>query len=147
MRTNCEPTAQAIVVGSGTALADRPSLTVRGVALEPRVAPQRVLLDGRGRVPATGPLFDTDARADARDHHGSRAVRRGRRVVRGRREGRRSSRPARGGGVDLDEAFALLAARGRLQVLVEGGGALRRCRARGRPRVALRRVRRAGAAR
>ena len=30
-RTCCGPTAQAIVIGSGTALADRPALTVRGV--------------------------------------------------------------------------------------------------------------------
>jgi diaminohydroxyphosphoribosylaminopyrimidine deaminase/5-amino-6-(5-phosphoribosylamino)uracil reductase len=50
--------SQAVVVGSGTALADRPSLTVRGVTQAPRELPWRVLLDGRGRVPATGPLFD-----------------------------------------------------------------------------------------
>jgi diaminohydroxyphosphoribosylaminopyrimidine deaminase/5-amino-6-(5-phosphoribosylamino)uracil reductase len=51
--------SHAIVVGAGTALADRPSLTVRGVADAPRTPPLRVLLDARGRVPATGPLFET----------------------------------------------------------------------------------------
>lgn len=41
----------AIVAGSGTVLADDPALTVRGTA-EPR-EPLRVVLDRRGRVPAT----------------------------------------------------------------------------------------------
>lgn len=41
----------AIVVGSGTVLADDPALTVRGTA-EPR-EPLRVVLDRRGRTPAT----------------------------------------------------------------------------------------------
>lgn len=51
--------SDAIVVGSGTALADDPALTVR-IAGEHR-APLRVLVDGRGRVPATGRLFDDAA--------------------------------------------------------------------------------------
>lgn len=50
--------SQAIVVGSGTALADDPALTVRGVVDPPPLPPLRVLLDGRGRVPAVGALFD-----------------------------------------------------------------------------------------
>jgi len=52
--------SQAIVVGSGTALADRPALTVRGVESPPSTPPLRVLLDARGRVPAEGPLFDVE---------------------------------------------------------------------------------------
>src|SRR5262249_32720518 len=51
--------AQAIIVGSGTALADQPALTVRDVADVPQRPPLRVLLDGHGRVPASGPLFDS----------------------------------------------------------------------------------------
>lgn len=52
--------SQAVMVGSGTALADAPALTVRHG--EPPVAPPlRVLLDGTGRVPPTGPLFDPGA--------------------------------------------------------------------------------------
>ena len=51
-----------MVVGAGTALADRPTLTFRnldfGEGLTPP-QPLRVLLDAAGRVPATGPLFDT----------------------------------------------------------------------------------------
>ncbi|MSO78773.1 MAG: bifunctional diaminohydroxyphosphoribosylaminopyrimidine deaminase/5-amino-6-(5-phosphoribosylamino)uracil reductase RibD [Acidimicrobiia bacterium] len=50
--------AQAIVVGSGTVIADEPALSVRDVEPAPREAPLRVVLDARGRVPARGPLFD-----------------------------------------------------------------------------------------
>jgi diaminohydroxyphosphoribosylaminopyrimidine deaminase / 5-amino-6-(5-phosphoribosylamino)uracil reductase len=52
--------ADAIVVGAGTALADDPSLTVRDPGYEGR-PPLRVLVDARGRVPASGDLFDDDA--------------------------------------------------------------------------------------
>jgi diaminohydroxyphosphoribosylaminopyrimidine deaminase / 5-amino-6-(5-phosphoribosylamino)uracil reductase len=49
--------ADAVVVGAGTALADDPALTVRdpGYRGEPVL---RVLVDARGRVPATRRLFD-----------------------------------------------------------------------------------------
>lgn len=50
--------SQAILIGAGTALRDRPALTVREYD-EPGIQqPLRVLLDPRGRVPAEGPLFD-----------------------------------------------------------------------------------------
>jgi diaminohydroxyphosphoribosylaminopyrimidine deaminase/5-amino-6-(5-phosphoribosylamino)uracil reductase len=52
--------SDAILVGAGTALADDPSLTVRLPGYEGR-APLRVLVDSRGRVPATGDLFDGEA--------------------------------------------------------------------------------------
>ena len=54
--------SQAIVVGAGTALADRPSLTVRGADPAPGLPPLRVVLDGRGRVPADGPAVRHRAR-------------------------------------------------------------------------------------
>src|SRR5436853_563146 len=50
--------SQAIIIGAGTALADCPALTVRDVMTPPARPPLRVLLDGRARVPAGGPLFD-----------------------------------------------------------------------------------------
>jgi diaminohydroxyphosphoribosylaminopyrimidine deaminase / 5-amino-6-(5-phosphoribosylamino)uracil reductase len=54
--------SQAVVIGSGTALADRPRLTVRDVDTVIDRQPLRVLLDARGRVRPDGPLFDiTDA--------------------------------------------------------------------------------------
>lgn len=52
--------ADAIVVGAGTALADDPSLTVRDPEYGGR-PPLRVLVDARGRVPATGDLFNAEA--------------------------------------------------------------------------------------
>jgi diaminohydroxyphosphoribosylaminopyrimidine deaminase / 5-amino-6-(5-phosphoribosylamino)uracil reductase len=116
--------SQAVVIGSGTALADHPALTARDVS-EPRGDPPlRVLLDGRGRVPATGPLFDptlaptlvvTTERAPAavRDSwtaHGAAVE-----VV--------GASPD-GPGVAVAEVGALLARRGVLQALVEGGPTL-----------------------
>jgi len=51
--------SQAILVGSGTALMDQPTLNVRGQARDMLLnQPLRVLFDARGKVPATGPLFD-----------------------------------------------------------------------------------------
>ena len=116
--------SQAIMVGAGTALADQPQLTVRDVALAPEHPPTRVLLDARGRVPASGPLFDVrlaptlvvtspNASADATDAW--RAA--GAKVE-------QVAASAHGDGVDLDETLALLAREGVLQVLVEGGGTL-----------------------
>lgn len=50
--------SQAILVGAGTACRDQPRLTVRhGVKSGPRPL-LRVVLDAKGVVPASGPLFD-----------------------------------------------------------------------------------------
>lgn len=48
----------AIIVGSGTIIADDPALTVRLPQIEHQ--PLRVLLDGRGRSPLTAKLFDLE---------------------------------------------------------------------------------------
>lgn len=50
-------TAQAIVVGSGTALADDPRLTARG---ESGRSPTRILFDSQLRVPPTAKIFADD---------------------------------------------------------------------------------------
>lgn len=52
--------SDAIVVGAGTALADDPALTVRLEGFRGR-PPLRVVVDGRGRVPTDGRLFDGTA--------------------------------------------------------------------------------------
>lgn len=116
--------AQAVVVGAGTALADQPALTVRAVTVMPTRPPLRVLLDGRGRVPARGPLFDpalgptlviTTEAAHSETVDAWRAGGAKVEVV--------APGPA-GHGVDLDATFTVLGREGVLQALVEGGGEL-----------------------
>ena len=63
-------TCDAVVVGSGTALADDPQLTVRGADGGPAPRqPLRVVVDRRGRLPATARVLD-----DAAPTHVSRAA-------------------------------------------------------------------------
>ncbi|HEV8564032.1 MAG TPA: bifunctional diaminohydroxyphosphoribosylaminopyrimidine deaminase/5-amino-6-(5-phosphoribosylamino)uracil reductase RibD [Actinomycetota bacterium] len=50
--------SDAVAIGSGTAVADDPSLTVRNPALAGTRPPLRVLIDTSGRVAPTGKLFD-----------------------------------------------------------------------------------------
>jgi diaminohydroxyphosphoribosylaminopyrimidine deaminase/5-amino-6-(5-phosphoribosylamino)uracil reductase len=116
--------SQAVVVGSGTALADRPSLTARDLDPPAPRQPLRVLLDGRGRVPATGPLFDAglaptlvlttgraaEATVDAWGAAGAKVE--------------RLPAATDGTGVDLLAALELLAGIGVLQAMVEGGAAV-----------------------
>lgn len=122
--------SQAVVVGAGTALSDRPALTARDVEPPVERQPLRVLLDALGRVPADGPLFDrslartlvltTDAAPGGRREEWQAA---GADVL---------ILPEGTGGVDLEAALRALAGRGVLQALVEGGpllaGALVRAR-------------------
>ena len=53
--------ADAVVVGSGTALADDPQLTVRDPAFASARPPLRVIVDPSGRVPGDGRAFDAAA--------------------------------------------------------------------------------------
>ncbi len=116
--------SQAIVIGAGTALADRPRLTVRDADGRVHAQPLRVLLDATGRVPAHGPLFDpelaptlvvtTERAPDAAQRAWLAA---GAKVL---------TVPAAtaGAGVDLAATLEVLAGLGVLQALVEGGAAL-----------------------
>jgi diaminohydroxyphosphoribosylaminopyrimidine deaminase / 5-amino-6-(5-phosphoribosylamino)uracil reductase len=116
--------SQAVIVGAGTALADRPTLTARDVDPPAVRQPLRVLLDGRGRVPAVGPLFDPDlaetlvvttASAPIDAQHAWLAA--GAKVL--------TVAPAPSGpGVDLLPMLESLAGLGVIQALVEGGAAL-----------------------
>jgi len=113
--------SQAVIVGSGTALADLPALSVRGVNPPLGSPPLRVLLDGHGRVAATGPLFDpsiaptlvvTTERSPASARDAWEAAGAIVEVVEPGPSGR---------GVDLDVLLRRLGGRGVLQALVEGG--------------------------
>ncbi|HEU5301453.1 MAG TPA: bifunctional diaminohydroxyphosphoribosylaminopyrimidine deaminase/5-amino-6-(5-phosphoribosylamino)uracil reductase RibD [Acidimicrobiia bacterium] len=113
--------SQAVVIGSATALADRPTLDVRDVTVTPRVPPLRVVLDGRGRVPAGGDLFDTSiaptmvlttdaAPIETVDQWRCAGA-----------EVETIGAGPRGVGVDLEAALALLGREGVLQAMFEGG--------------------------
>lgn len=115
--------SQAVIVGSGTALADRPSLTARDCDPPAERQPRRVLLDARGRVPAEGPLFDpalgaplvfTTTAAPAE------------RLAEWRAAGAEvETVDPQGGGVHLEQVLEALAQRyGVVQAMVEGGAAL-----------------------
>lgn len=119
--------SQAIVVGSGTALADDPVLTVRDASdPQPVRPPLRVLLDARGRAPATLALGDTSiaptlivttdqaprAALDAWRERGAEVA-----VVPFQRD-------THGSGVDLLATLELLGRRDVLQAMIEGGSHL-----------------------
>eukprot|EP00933_Yihiella_yeosuensis_P053900 TRINITY_DN5221_c0_g2_i1.p1 TRINITY_DN5221_c0_g2~~TRINITY_DN5221_c0_g2_i1.p1 ORF type:complete len:427 (-),score=91.44 TRINITY_DN5221_c0_g2_i1:647-1876(-) len=134
--------SQAILIGSGTALADKPSLTVR-LPEDPglKEQPVRVVLDTRGRV-LDGPLLDTSkARTlifTSKEHCSDEAKKRWQScgidvcevpleassaespTKRPRTDGAAESSP----GLDLDVVLKELAKRGVLQLMVEGGAVL-----------------------
>ncbi|MEP6939200.1 MAG: bifunctional diaminohydroxyphosphoribosylaminopyrimidine deaminase/5-amino-6-(5-phosphoribosylamino)uracil reductase RibD [Rudaea sp.] len=118
--------SSAILTGSGTALADDPRLTVRaelrghdGACVDDPVAPLRVVLDSRLRVPASAQLLDGSARtlllhaADARVDD-ARFERVECEAIAGDPQGR----------LDLGAALAALARRGANEVQVEAGPTL-----------------------
>jgi len=115
----------AVLVGSGTALADAPSLTVRHMSpLPERGQPTRVVLDGRLRLPA-----EAEPAASARDV--PVLVYTLRETVDGGGERAEALRaagcevvplPAGPVGVDLAAVLDDLGRRGASRVLIEGGG-------------------------
>ena len=114
--------SQAIMIGSGTAIADSPTLTVRDYVPLPDKQPLRVVLDSAGRVPATGPLFDpslgptlviTTGRSPKSQIQSWETAGAEVAIV-----------PEKGDRIDLVEAMKLLGSRGIIQVLVEGGAEL-----------------------
>ena len=113
----------AVLVGSGTALADDPELTCRLPGLEHR-SPVRIVLDGRLRLPASSRLARTArtvptwvlTRADAEPRRRAALERCGVEVL--------GVALAPDEHLDLRLALGVLAARGLTRVLVEGGSAL-----------------------
>ncbi|MCC6381886.1 MAG: bifunctional diaminohydroxyphosphoribosylaminopyrimidine deaminase/5-amino-6-(5-phosphoribosylamino)uracil reductase RibD [Dehalococcoidia bacterium] len=110
----------AILVGSGTVLADDPALTARPGGVLAERQPLRVVVDARGRVPLSARLFDVPPVILATTRRSSPEWRRG--VVACGAEviecaGTES-------GVDLDQLLEALAQRGVITVWAEGGGTL-----------------------
>ncbi len=114
----------AIVVGTGTVLADDPLLTPRPARGR---TPWRVILDRRGRIPLSARIFAEDTAVAG---VGSRVVACSRRVPARRlrtleSRGLRVLRlPVTAGRLDLEALLRALAELGISQVLVEGGGEL-----------------------
>ena len=109
--------SQAILVGSQTAIADLPKLTVREIELSEQ--PLRVLLDSKGRVAAKGPLFDTSLAPtlifttdQCRRTRIAQWQERGCDVV---------TSPLQEGKVDLSFVLEELARRNIIQLMIEGG--------------------------
>ncbi|KIC71509.1 bifunctional diaminohydroxyphosphoribosylaminopyrimidine deaminase/5-amino-6-(5-phosphoribosylamino)uracil reductase RibD [Candidatus Protochlamydia amoebophila] len=115
--------SQAVVIGSGTATIDSPQLTVRHPTIHLFQQPQRILIDSSGKTPATGLLFDqklaptlvltTKASSITRQNEWLKT---GAEVI--------VISATKNGHVNLREAWQLLAKRGIIQVLVEGGSTL-----------------------
>ena len=111
----------AVLVGSGTVLADDPALTARPGGIVAERQPLRVALDGRGRIPPTARIFHEPGRtlvATAREASAgwkAAIAATGARVIECERDG---------DGLNLDQLLTALAARGVLSVWAEGGGTL-----------------------
>lgn len=110
-------TVQAVLVGSGTVVADDPRLTVR---LDDYAGPQplRVILDGRARTPPGSAVLGDDAPSvlvvsPAADPARVEAL--------ARAGAETWTCPAGHGGIDLDCVLHRLRGRGVTSVLVEGG--------------------------
>ncbi|MPZ69126.1 MAG: bifunctional diaminohydroxyphosphoribosylaminopyrimidine deaminase/5-amino-6-(5-phosphoribosylamino)uracil reductase RibD [Actinobacteria bacterium] len=111
--------ADAVMVGSGTVVADDPQLTARDVGAP--CQPLRIVLDSSGRVAPDRKIFDDDARTlmvttDAAPHDVQTAWKEAGAEV--------AVLPAAAGHVDLDELLDFLGERDILEVYCEGGAEL-----------------------
>jgi diaminohydroxyphosphoribosylaminopyrimidine deaminase/5-amino-6-(5-phosphoribosylamino)uracil reductase len=116
-------THDAVMIGSGTALADDPELTCRLPGLEDR-SPVRIVVDGRLRMAPSSRLARTArrvptwviTRTDVDAKPRAALERAGVEVL--------TAATTAEGHIDLGHALATLAVRGLTRVLVEGGGGL-----------------------
>ena len=113
----------AVMIGSGTALADNPSLTCRLPGLEDR-SPVRIVGDGRLRLPLTGHLVETARQWPVWLITGGKGGEARRKAYRDCGVEVIDVALDASGSLDLSEALRNLGARGVTRVLVEGGGHL-----------------------
>jgi len=106
----------AIAAGSGTVLADDPALTARPAGLEATRQPLRVILDSSGRTPATAAVLGPGAivaTASRTPDWRAAILATGATIL--------ELEPVPAGGVNLQQLMQVLANRGVISVLVEGG--------------------------
>jgi diaminohydroxyphosphoribosylaminopyrimidine deaminase/5-amino-6-(5-phosphoribosylamino)uracil reductase len=115
--------SDAIMVGAATALADDPSLSVRLEGYRGR-SPLRVLVDGSGRVPATGALFDGSSPTMVVTTQRAPVERRNEWARAGAQVTLWESGSARKGLVPIAEVMEALGKRDMQSVLIEGGPTL-----------------------
>lgn len=113
----------AIMVGSGTALIDNPSLTCRIKGLEDR-SPMRIVVDGRLQLPLTSKLVATAGDVPTWVVTGPRSDKERRKAFNGVGVGVIDVPEAGDQGLDLEAALKALAERGITRVLAEGGSHL-----------------------
>ncbi|MGE7992192.1 bifunctional diaminohydroxyphosphoribosylaminopyrimidine deaminase/5-amino-6-(5-phosphoribosylamino)uracil reductase RibD [Pseudomonas sp. NPDC089554] len=106
----------AILTGSGTVLADNPSLTVRELASAEAIAPLRVVLDSQARVPQSAQVFDELAPSLQVVHE--------RHLPPGAPGERLLGLPGNQQGLDLHALMTHLSERGLHEVMVEAGPTL-----------------------
>ncbi|MEX2295649.1 MAG: bifunctional diaminohydroxyphosphoribosylaminopyrimidine deaminase/5-amino-6-(5-phosphoribosylamino)uracil reductase RibD [Gemmatimonadota bacterium] len=109
-----------ILVGTGTAIADDPLLTVRG-PVEPRIAPRRILLDATGKLGPRAQVFG-DRESEVWIVTTPESPKSWRRVVEEKGAILVDVPATAGGRVDLDAAMKELRRRGIESLLCEGGG-------------------------
>lgn len=116
--------SQAIMIGIGTALSDKPALTVRHVEKLPAQQPLRVVLDSMGRLLAPCPLLDTSQASTlifTTDKCPAKIktiwIKAGIEVI-------ELPYSEENEGIDLHAALKILGKRGIIQVLIEGGSTL-----------------------
>ena len=116
-------THDAVLVGTGTALADDPQLTCRLPGLEDR-SPVRVVLDGNLRLPAALRLFAQAGQTPTWLVTLSGSGRARREALAQQRVEIVDAAPDSAGGIDLAAMLRALGDKGLTRLLVEGGGAL-----------------------